>query len=389
MTIPFIDLKTQYNRLKPLIRENLDRVLDHGAYVMGPEIERLENQLAEFCGAGHAVACSSGTDALLLSLMALKVGPGDAVLTTPFTFCATAETIALLGATPVFVDIDAGTFNLDPEQAEKALAALNHNDPGIHALPRSGFRGALQPKGIISVDLFGLPCDYPSLTQLARKHGLWIIVDAAQSFGALINGESTCALGDAACTSFFPAKPLGGYGDGGMCFTRDPDLAGILRSLRMHGQGRDRYENVRLGLNARMDTLQAAVLLAKMTIFPEELALRRKAALEYNRLLGSIPGITVPAFFQDRQSAWAQYSLLAESGSHRQKILDRLKEKHIPWAVYYPQPLHLQTAFSYLAYRSGDFPASEDAAARIFSLPMHPYLRSGDQEMIAGVIAQA
>ena len=404
MSIPFIDLKSQHRRLSSRIRENIDRVLNHGAYVMGPEIETLEQELSSFCGTEHAVACSSGTDALLLSLMALDVGPGDAVLTTPFTFCATAEVISLLQAVPVFVDIDPLTFNLDPSQAAKALQALDKNDPNIHPLPgyrrRSPDSGSgrnsahsaintskLTPRAIISVDLFGLPCDYDDLSSLAEEHGLWLIVDAAQSFGSLHQGGSSCAMGNISCTSFFPAKPLGCYGDGGMCFTSDSELAELLRSLRVHGQGQSRYDNVRLGLNARMDTLQAAVLLAKMEIFPEELVMRGKAAMEYNRLLSGLPGIVTPQFFPDRQSAWAQYSLLAGDKAHRSRIFNRLKAKNIPWAVYYPQPLHLQTAFSYLGYSPGDFPASEDTAARIFSLPMHPYLNPGDQEMIAKVIA--
>ncbi len=404
MSIPFIDLKHQHRRLSSRIRENIDRVLKHGAYVMGPEIEKLEQELSSFCGTDHAVACSSGTDALLLSLMALDVGPGDAVLTTPFTFCASAEVISLLQAVPVFVDIDPVTFNLDPSQAAKALQALDKNDPGIHPLP--GYRGhkpnsgsgrnaahsaintsKLTPRAIISVDLFGLPCDYDALTALAGEHGLWLIVDAAQSFGSLHQERSPCAMGNISCTSFFPAKPLGCYGDGGMCFTRDSKLAELLRSLRVHGQGQSRYDNVRLGLNARMDTLQAAVLLAKMEIFPEELDMRRKAAMKYNRLLSGLPGIVTPKFFPDRQSAWAQYSLLAGDKTHRSRIFNRLKANNIPWAVYYPQPLHLQTAFSYLGYIPGDFPASEDTASRIFSLPMHPYLDPGDQEMIAKVVA--
>ncbi len=398
MSIPFIDLNTQYNRLKSRIKANMDRVLGHGAYVMGPEIEMLERELAEYCEVEHAVACSSGTDALLLSLMSQDLRPGDAVLTTPFTFCATAEVIAMLQAVPVFVDIDPATFNLDPIQAEKAIQAIKAGDSSIHPLPKildkekeSNPRStpriqASNLKGIISVDLFGLPCDYQALTSLARQHGLWLIADAAQSFGALDHGRSPCGMGDIACTSFFPAKPLGCYGDGGMCFTRDADTAKLLRSLRVHGQGENRYENVRVGLNARMDTMQAAILLAKKEIFPEELSLRREVAQEYNRLLHQVPGITTPAVLEHKQSTWAQYSLLARDREHRQSLLNALKEQDIPWAIYYPQPLHLQKVFTYLGHQEGDFPVSENTAQRIFSLPMHPYLNGQDQARIAEVL---
>ena len=387
MNISFIDLRTQYRRIESRIRENMNRVLEHGAYIMGPEIEQLEGELSAFCGAEHAIACSSGTDALLLSLLALDVGPGDAVLTTPFTFCATAETVALLGAVPVFVDIDPHTHNLDPRQVDRALAAIKERDPSLYPLPRSEFSAGLRPKGIISVDLFGLPCDYSALSQLAADSGLRLLVDAAQSFGSLDSwGRSPCSLGDIACTSFFPAKPLGCYGDGGMCFTPDGDTAEILRSLRIHG--RSEGGNLRLGLNGRMATLQAAVLLAKQEIFPQELERRQELARNYHQFFGRVSGLTLPPDFPNMQCAWAQYSLMAREEEQRRSILDGLSREGIPWAVYYPRPLHLEPAFSWLGYRTGDFPVSEDTASRIFSLPMHPYLEHEEQERIAEIVSR-
>ncbi|WP_291318477.1 DegT/DnrJ/EryC1/StrS family aminotransferase [Desulfonatronospira sp.] len=397
MSIPFIDLKSQYSRIESRVKDGLDRVLAHGAYVMGPEIAELEKELAAFCGAKHALACSSGTDALLLALMAKNTGPGDAVLTTPFTFCATAEVIALLGATPVFVDIDPDTFNIDPDSLKLAIQALRSGDPDVYPLPSQakaaeypgkGPHARLIPKGLISVDLFGLPCDYDAINPILEEEGLWLLVDAAQSFGSLYKGISPCTLGDTACTSFFPAKPLGCYGDGGMCFTNDTRLHQVLESLRVHGQGKNRYDNVRLGLNARMDTMQAAVLLAKMSIFPGEIELRNSVARTYNNLLQEARDITVPSFLQDRQSAWAQYSLLARDHEHRQAVFDSLKKNDVPWSVYYPLPLHLQDVFSYLGYSSGAFPVSEEMSERIFSLPMHPYLDRKDQGKVARAVIE-
>ncbi|WP_028573599.1 DegT/DnrJ/EryC1/StrS family aminotransferase [Desulfonatronovibrio hydrogenovorans] len=396
MNVPFIDLKTQFSLIKDQVQTNMDRVLDHGAYVMGPEIRELEKRLADFCGQKHALACSSGTDALVLALLALDLKPGDGVLTTPFTFFATAEAIAFIGAVPIFVDIDPRTFNIDPAKLTQTLAALKKREKNGPALPRSGGKSQLGhpvpkdpvPRAVISVDLFGLPCDYDQLEEIVRSENLKLIVDAAQSFGAEYKGRSTCAIGDLACTSFFPAKPLGCYGDGGMCFTSHTATHQLMESLRVHGQGRDRYENVRLGLNARMDTLQAAVLLAKMEVFPRELELRCKAAENYNRLFeGS--DLAVPRIFPDRKSAWAQYSLLARDRDHRQAIFKELEKNNIPWAIYYPLPLHRQKAFTYLGYETGDFPVSEDFSERIFSLPMHPYLESHVQEKIVRTVLSA
>ena len=378
----FIDLAAQQNLIRDKIEANIQAVLAHGKYIMGPEIKELEKRLAEFVGVEHGIACSSGTDALLLGLMAYGVGPGDAVFTAPFTFIATAEVISLLGATPVFVDIDPKTFNLDPKHLEKAIVALQKGS-SEYPLPRTS-DSSLTPKGIIAVDLFGLPADYDAINAIAKKQGLFVIEDAAQSFGAEYKGKKACSLADVACTSFFPAKPLGCYGDGGMCFTRDEKLAQTMRSLCVHGQGTHKYENVRIGINGRLDTLQAAILNAKFDVFPKEIELRQKVATRYSKLLSSPSnGLVVPHVAPEYQSVWAQYSILSRDENHRSELQSKLQEAGIPTAIYYPKPLHLQTAFQNLGYKAGDFVVSEDCAGRIFSLPMHPYLSAEDQEKIA------
>jgi dTDP-4-amino-4,6-dideoxygalactose transaminase len=387
----FIDLKAQQARIRGLIEDNIRAVLDHGKYVMGPEIQALEDKLGDFVGSRHAVACSSGTDALLMALMALDIGPGDAVFTTPFTFIATAEVISLLGAVPVFVDIDPQTFNIDPDKLEDAVEALRSGgaeQPALPGLP-NGRDAKLTPRAIIAVDLFGLPCDYDRLEAVAERFGLELIEDAAQSFGAEFRYQKACSFGDVACTSFFPAKPLGCYGDGGMVFTRDDDLAERLQSIRIHGQGRDKYENVRIGINGRLDTIQAAVLLAKFDIFPEEIEARGEVAKRYSRLLSDGGSeLVLPLTPQGYKSVWAQYSVLAKSREDRAEIQEKLKKAGVPTAVYYPTPLHLQTAYASLGYAKGAFPVSEDAADRIFSLPMHPYLNERDQRVIVDAIIQ-
>ncbi|HOM08315.1 MAG TPA: DegT/DnrJ/EryC1/StrS family aminotransferase [Syntrophales bacterium] len=380
----FIDLKTQQGLLRERLDANIRKVLAHGQYIMGPEVRALEAQLAAYVGIAHAVACASGTDALLMALMAQGVGPGDAVFTTPFTFVATAEVIGLLGAVPVFVDIDPETYNLDPAALDRAVAAFREGDPSLHPLPRVA---AGRARAVIAVDLFGLLADYEAIGAVAKKHGLFVVEDAAQSFGAERGGRRSCSFGDVACTSFFPAKPLGCYGDGGMCFTADDDLAAALRSLRVHGQGGDKYDNVRIGINGRLDTLQAAILLAKFEIFPEEMSRRQEVADRYSRALAASTRLVVPPPHREGGegesiSAWAQYSLLARDEAQRADLMGRLREAGIPTAIYYPKPLHLQGAFSYLGYRRGDFPVSEDVARRIFSIPMHPYLTETDQERI-------
>lgn len=370
-TVPFIDLAVQQLTLRESLEQGLTTVLKHGSYIMGPEIKALEARLAEYVGVKHAITCSSGTDALLIPLMAYGVGPGDAIFTTPFTFIATAEVIQLLGATPVFVDIDPRTFNLDPTSLAQAIADLDNH-------PRT--RG-LRPKGIIPVDLFGQPADYDQINAIARQHGLFVLEDAAQSFGATYKGRRAGALADVGATSFFPAKPLGGYGDGGAIFTDHDDLAAAMRSIRVHGQGTHKYDNVRVGVNGRLDTLQAAIVLAKLDIFDQEVLDRQRVAQRYSAALPE--KVTVPFVAPECTSVWAQYSVLSDQ---REELQAKLKAAGVPTAIYYPLPLHLQGAFAHLGHQPGDFPHSEAAARRIFSLPMHPYLDAQTQEYICAAL---
>ncbi|WP_319542224.1 DegT/DnrJ/EryC1/StrS family aminotransferase [uncultured Pseudodesulfovibrio sp.] len=371
MSIPFIDLKSQYKEIETAVKKGIDGVLEHGAYIMGPEITDLEARLSSFSSVRFGIGCASGTDALVMALMALGVGRGDAVFTTPFTFMATAEAVALLGATPVFVDIDPVTYNIDPEDLRRKIADVKDN------------RNDLTPRGVISVDLFGQPADYDAIEPLVHNSGLFLIVDAAQSFGATYKGKPVCSLGDVACTSFFPAKPLGCYGDGGMVFVHNEELDKLLRSIRVHGMGDDKYENVRLGINGRLDSIQAAVLLAKFEVFPGEIVKRQQVADRYEELLSSVPGLTTPTVTEGNTSVWAQYSVLAENSEHRTELMGKLTEASIPTAIYYPKPLHLQKAFANLKYAEGDFPVCEEVGKRIFALPMHPYLSAEDQATIA------
>lgn len=383
----FIDLGAQQKRIRKQIETNISNILDHGKYIMGPEVAQLEDDLKAFVGVKHAIACASGTDALLLTLLAEGVGPGDAVFTSPFTFIATAEVISLVGATPVFVDIDAKTYNIDPDRLESAIEALVAADPGKHPLPSGASSlSELKPRGIIAVDLFGLPADYRRINDVAGRHDMFVIEDAAQSFGAEADGKKACSLSDMACTSFFPAKPLGAYGDGGMCFTDSDRLAEAMESLRVHGKGQHKYDNVRIGINGRLDTIQAAILLAKFEIFAEEIELRQKVAQSYCERLVSHPSMVVPEIPAGYKSAWAQYSVLADNEAHRSQLQDRLKQNGIPTAIYYPKPLHLQTAFAFLGYRKGEFPHSEASSRRIFSLPMHPYLTKDEQDRIVTLL---
>lgn len=360
----FIDLKAQQERIRPQIDAAIKRVLDHGKYIMGPEVFELEECLADYVGVKHCISCASGTDALLMALMANGVGPGDAIFTTPFTFVATGEVISLLGATPVFVDINSKTFNLDPKKLEETIT--NFDQP-------------LVPKGIIPVDLFGLPADYDAINAIARKHDLFVLEDAAQSFGATYKGCRAGSLADVATTSFFPAKPLGCYGDGGAIFTDNDTLAEVMCSIRVHGKGKDKYDNVRIGLNGRLDTIQAAILLQKLNIFPDEIKARQEVARNYSEHLANYAEIAIPFVPDGYKCAWAQYSILVQDRDLLQK---RMKEQGVPTAVYYPKPLHLQTAYESSAYSEGDFPRSEDIAMRIISLPMHPYLSSESIIMI-------
>ncbi|MFZ5427697.1 MAG: DegT/DnrJ/EryC1/StrS family aminotransferase [Thermodesulfobacteriota bacterium] len=374
--IQFIDLKKQWSLHEKSIRARMDAVLAHGKYIMGPEVAELESVLAEFAGAGHCVGCASGTDALLMALMAIGAGPGDAVFTTPFTFIATSEVVSLLGATPVFVDVDPLTLNIDPEALDRAASAVAGNSSKDHPLPKT--ERPLTPKAVIPVDLFGIPADYDALDAVASKHGLAVIEDAAQSFGAGYKGRKACSLSPLAATSFFPAKPLGCFGDGGAVFAKDAQTAAVLKSIRVHGQGSDKYDNVRIGLNARLDTLQAAVLLAKMEFFPSELESRQRVAGWYTQALAGV--VETPAVPAGVKSAWAQYSI---RHPRRDEIIAGLRDKGIPAMIYYPRPLHLLGAYEHLAYREGDFPVCETASKVILSLPMHPYLTEEDASFIA------
>ena len=371
----FIDLGAQQRLIRGKIENNINKVLDHGKYIMGPEIKELEEKLADFVGVKYAISCASGTDALLMALMAYSVKPGDYIITTPFTFIATAEVIALLGATPVFVDIDEKTYNIDPSKIKEFLK--NPQDPisGEQADPS-------KMKGIIPVDIFGLPADYVEINKIAREYGLFVIEDAAQSFGAVYKGRKACSLADIGCTSFFPAKPLGCYGDGGMIFTNNEELYSILRSIRVHGQGSDKYDNIRIGINGRLDTLQAAILLAKFEIFPEEIKKRQAVAKMYNKALAE-------KFYLQKVptgclSAWAQYSIRAKDHNiSRDEYISRLKDNKIPNAVYYPKPLNLQKAFiNSFNYYEIKLPVSEKISKSIFSIPMHPYLGEKDVDFI-------
>ena len=367
----FIDLAKQQSLIKDALDTRIQTVLAHGQYIMGPEVREMEAQLADYVGVKHCVACSSGTDALLIPLMAWDVGPGDAIFTTPFTFIATAEVIQLLGATPVFVDIDPKTYNISPELLDLAINKVIEE-------------GELNPKAIIPVDLFGLPADYAAIEIIAKKYDIKILEDAAQGFGGQIDDRMAGSFGDVASTSFFPAKPLGCYGDGGAIFTNDDELYAKMVSIRVHGEGIDKYNNVRIGLNGRMDTLQAAIILEKFTLFPNEVKLRNEVAAKYSMLLAG--RVVTPEVAEGYTSVWAQYSILAKDAEDRTALQAKLKDAGIPSAVYYPKPLHQQSAFDHLEYNDGDFPVSEEMSQRIFSLPMHPYLETADIEKICSVL---
>jgi dTDP-4-amino-4,6-dideoxygalactose transaminase len=370
--IPFIDLGAQRQRLGQRVEDAILKVVRHGAYVMGPEIAALEAELSAFCGARHALSCANGTDALGLILMAKGVKAGDAVFCPSFTFAATAEVVAWMGATPVFVDILEDTFNLDPVSLANAVATAR--------------RLGLNPVGLISVDLFGLPADYDAVEPICAREGLWLLSDAAQSFGATYKGRKVGTIGTATATSFFPAKPLGCYGDGGAVFTDDDALAEVMRSLRVHGQGTDKYDNVRIGINGRLDTMQAAVLIEKLKIFPDEMAARDRVARRYNELLR--PLAIVPEVPRDLTSVWAQYTLRIR-GFDRDAFQSDLKAAGIPTAVYYPKPLHRQTAYKSYPVAGNGLPVSERLADEVVSLPMHPYLTEEVQDRIVRAVRDA
>jgi len=352
----FIDLQAQYQHLKKRIDKRIETVLNHGKYIMGPEVIELEEKLSEYVDVKHTVTCANGTDALQLSLMALGIKPGDAVFCPTFTFFATAEAIAFVGATPVFVDSEESTFNICPVDLENRINKVIAD-------------GELIPKAIITVDLFGLPANYPTLERITKQYDLKLIEDAAQGFGGEINGKRAGSFGDIATTSFFPAKPLGCYGDGGAIFTNNDEYAELLRSYRVHGKGRDKYDNVRIGMNSRLDTIQAAILLEKLAIFDNELRARNRVAESYSQVLAK--SFSVPKVPAGYLSSWAQYTLIAENRDH---YMAELKHKNIPSVVYYGCCMHQQSAFAYLGYKKGDFKVSESLSQQVFSLPMHPYL---------------
>jgi UDP-2-acetamido-2-deoxy-ribo-hexuluronate aminotransferase len=366
--IAFVDLMGQQRKILPELERRMKAVLQHNRYIMGPEIEELEGKLAAYTGATHCITVASGTDALLISLMALGIGPGDEVITTPFTFIATAETIALLRAKPVFVDIDPKTYNIDPIRIASAVS------------PRT--------KAIMPVSLYGQCADLDAINSIAAKHGIPVIEDACQSFGATRKGRKSCALSTVGCTSFFPSKPLGCYGDGGACFTDDDALAGKIRRIRVHGQDR-RYHHAELGINGRMDTLQAAVLLAKLDVFPEEVEARARIGARYTALFGQleVQWIVTPFIEHGNTSVYAQYTVQVENRDGVQKRLAN-GAIPIPTAVHYPIPLHFQPAFAEMNLKPGAFPVSESAARRVMSLPMHPYLTEGELEHIVASVME-
>lgn len=359
--IEFIDLKTQQARIKDQIDAAIQRVLAHGQYILGPEVAELEEKLAAYTGAKHCITVANGTDALQIAQMALGIGPGDEVITPGFTYIATAETVALLGAKPVYVDIDARTYNLDPALLEAAIT------------PRT--------KAIVPVSLYGQCADFDAINAIAAKHGIPVIEDAAQSFGATYKGRKSCNLSTIACASFFPSKPLGCYGDGGAIFTNDDELAKVMRQIARHGQER-RYHHVRVGVNSRLDTLQAAILLPKLGLLDEEIEKRQEVASRYTALFGKARGILVPQLETENISAWAQYTVRIVEDK-RQHVQEKLKNIGIPTAVHYPIPLNKQPA---VANESAQLPIGDSLASQVLSLPMHPYLVDKEQQLVVAVI---
>ncbi|MSP51306.1 MAG: DegT/DnrJ/EryC1/StrS family aminotransferase [Alphaproteobacteria bacterium] len=366
----FIDLAAQQRRLKPVIDANIARVLAHGQYILGPEVAEFEAALAARAGVKHAIGCASGTDALVLPLMARGIGPGDAVFVPSFTFVASAEAPVIVGATPVFVDVDPETFLIDPKSLADATSAARSS--------------GLRPAAVIPVDLFGQPADYVALAAIVAEHELFVIADAAQSFGGRRVGKAVGSLATVTSTSFFPSKPLGGYGDGGAIFTDDGELAARIRSLRVHGQGTHKYDNVRIGVNSRLDTMQAAILLAKLSIFSDELKARDRIARRYGDLLSNV--VRTPTIDRDAESAWALYTI---AHADRDKLAERLKARGVPTAVYYPIPLHRQEAYRRYPIAPRGLTVSERLATEVISLPMHPYLDAAAQDYIATAVRES
>ncbi len=371
--VPFIDIGAQRRRRGQRIDDAVGRVLTHCQFVNGPEVTQLEKDLAAYTGATHVVSCASGTDALLMVLMAKGVGPGDAVLCPSFTFCATGESVALTGAVPVFVDVDETTFNM-------SAAALAH---GVATAKKLG----LKLKAVMPVDLFGQSADHDAIAEVADAEGLFVLDDAAQGFGATYKGKRLGTFGHATATSFFPAKPLGCYGDGGAIFTDDADLADTLRSIRVHGQGTDKYDNIRLGLTGRLDTIQAAILIEKLKIFDDEIASRNKVAERYARGLGNL--VTVPRLADGCSSVWAQYTIRLPDGVDRDGFAAALKAQGVPTAIYYPKSIHQQTAYKHYPVAEGGLPVSEKLSASVIALPMHAYLEEDAQDRVIEAVRSA
>jgi dTDP-4-amino-4,6-dideoxygalactose transaminase len=370
--IPFIDIPAQRRRLGRAVDDAVARVLTHCQFVNGPEVHAFESDLAAFCGARHAIGCASGTDALLLVLMAWEIKPGDAVICPSFTYHATAEMVALLGATPIIADVSPETFNLDPASCERGVATAK--------------RLGLKPRAIIPVDLFGLPADHEAITAIARKYDLKILDDAAQGFGATYRGKKLGTFGTATATSFFPAKPLGCYGDGGAVFTDDDALAARVKSIRLHGEGVDRSEAARIGITGRLDTIQAAILIEKLKIFPDEIAARNRVAERYAQALADVA--IVPRVGNESTSVWAQYTIKLKPGQ-RDKLAADLKAQGIPTAIYYTKPLHKQPAYRDYPAADGGVPVSEQLSGEVISLPMHAYLEQPDQDRIIGAVGKS
>jgi len=369
--IAFIDLQAQRRRLGAPLDAAIRAAVEGGQWILGPQVAQFEQDIAQWTGVKHAVACANGTDALLLVLRAWGVGPGDAVFVPAFTFAASAEVVALAGASPVFVDVLPDTFNMSPASLEAAIALVKRE-------------GKLTPKVVMPVDLFGQPADYRALGAIAVREGLKLFCDTAQGFGGLLDGKRAGAIGDAAATSFFPAKPLGCYGDGGACFTNDDRLKETLLSLRMHGQGSHRYEHVHVGLNSRLDTIQAAILIEKLKIFPDEIEARNRIARRYDEAFAGSNRVVTPAVIAGATSTWAQYTLQVED---RAKFQADLKEAGVPTMVYYPLPLSRQKA--YARYPSAPIPVTTDLCGKVVSLPMHPYLDDATQDRVIQAVLKS
>lgn len=364
--IQFIDLAAQQAKIRTKIDAAIARVLDHGQYIMGPEVREFEAQLADYTGAAHALSCANGTDALAVVLMAWGVGPGHAVFVPSFTYVASAEVAGMLGATPFFVDVHEDTFNIDPASFERAIGEAKEQ--------------GLEASVVVPVDLFGQPADAPAIQKIADAHGIKVMVDAAQSFGATLHNKRVGTWGHATTTSFFPAKPLGCYGDGGAIFTHDDDLANVINSIRLHGKGSEKYDNIRIGMNSRLDTIQAAILKEKLAIFPEEVIARDRVAARYTEALKEVA--RTPKLMDGATSVWAQYTLIVEN---RDAVQAKCKEAGVPTMVYYPMALSQQTGYKHYPAVSGGTPVSDSLSGRVLSLPMHPYLGEEEQERVVDV----